>query len=306
MIKYFPFTASFDMKMGVSPMKESDLVIEIDTHYQKETALKNSLLNQDHAYYFNKLQGTSAAEWEALEKITADLITYDPVNFSLYKSGKEWRWVNRLLNESQSFTFGIDTSLPLSPLDWIGRQIQEDLVILDNKGVVVAGQLCFPSGWSLNEKLGKQFIEVHAPLPAVTNPMISAANKLIERIPAGKPMSRNNWGFRFGDQLDLSSKHTASYRQKIREGLSEPTPEAIGQKIFLRVEHQTLTRLAYSDCILFTIHTHQSPLEEEVINRERAGVMLSFLKTVPPSLIEYKVMDLFYDKLIEYLTKSIN
>jgi hypothetical protein len=303
MIKYFPFSSSFDLKMGTSPMKETDTIVETDEHYYSEIKLKRSLLTQDHSYYFNSLDGTASAQWEAVEKILEDLVRQNPTSFSVEKNGVVWHLKNKVLNETQTFTFG-DINLTCAPLDLIGRQVQEDLILLNPLGEVVAGQLCFPSGWALNEKIGKQFLEVHAPLPSVTNPMIMAANKLIERLPIGKPVSRNNWGFRLGEQLDLSSKHTLAYRQKL-EAISNMTMNEFGKKIFLRVEHQTLTRLPKSGFVLFTIHTYNSALENECQSMERTKTMLSFLQTTPSALIEYKVMTPVIAKLIDYLEHAL-
>jgi len=303
MIKYFPFASSFDLKMGTSLMKEEDTVVEIDQHYQSEINLKRSLLDSDHGYYFGALPGTEHAQWEVVEKVADDLIKHDPSNFSVVKEGDVWRWRNNVLDETHIFNFG-DNNFSIAPLDLIGRHVQEDLILLNPLGEVVAGQLCFPSGWSLHEKLGKQFIEVHAPLPSLTNPMIQAANKLIERLPLGKPVSRNNWGFRLDDQLDLSTKHSLTYREKLSTVIPTLSRQAFGGRIFLRVEHQTLTRLPKSNFVLFTIHTHNSSVAEECKSVQRLNTMLSFLKSTPAELIEYKVMTPIIDRLINYLEEA--
>ncbi len=302
MVKYFPFPSGFNLSMGTAPMKTGDLIVETDEHYIAEINLKRSLLTEDHAYYFNALPGSGPAEWDAVEAVINDLIKGESANFQADKSSSpQWLFRNKLLDENFNFTFGDDSTLPCAPLDWIGRQVQEDLILLNAAGEVIAGQLCFPSGWALHEKLGRQFMDVHAPLPEVMSPMIQSANKLLERIPLNKPVARNNWGFRLGDQLDFSSKHSATYRRRLDEDLPGMSREDFGRKIFLRVEHQTLTRLPRSGCILFTIHTYNSRLQAEATDPTRAQTLLSFLKTVPATLIEYKVMAPFYDKLIDYL-----
>lgn len=283
-------------------MSDVDTVVEVDEHYQHEIQLKRQLLSGDHSYYYQSILSDSAAEWDVVEKVIDDLVRHDPVNFSIFKNSDSWTFENKRLNEKQTFIFGNNATLAYSPMDWIGRQIQEDLVILNTEGVVVAGQLCFPSGWALEEKIGKQFIEVHAPLPKLTNPMIHAASKLIERIPVGKPVSRNNWGFRLGDQLDLSSKHSTAYRKELQEESTTLTLKSIGEKIFLRVEHQTLSRLMRSGYVLFTIHTYNSPLYVEAANEERRARMFSFLQSTPADMIEYKMMSQFIDLLKDYLS----
>jgi len=306
MIKYFPFTSDFNLKMGTTPMLANETVVETDEHYLHEIQLKRKLLAEDYHYYFDALPESKLAQWETVEVVLNDLVKHDPQNFSLQKENARWQFINKKLNENFSFEFDPDSyrdenSLPVAPLDFVGRQVQEDLILLNNKNEVVAGQLCFPSGWALQEKIGEHFLEVHAPLPSVTNSMIQSANKFIEKIPVGKSFSRNNWGFRLGNELDLSSKHSLAYRESLK-AIPQLSQEEFGEKIFLRVEHQTLTRLPKSNFILFTIHTYNSSLKDETVSQERTKTMLSFLKDVPAELIEYKVLTPIYDKLIEYLS----
>jgi hypothetical protein len=149
-------------------------------------------------------------------------------------------------------------------------------------------------------------MEVHAPLPAVTNPMIETANKFIAHLPVNKSFARNNWGFRHGDQLDLSSKYSAAYRAKLEADAPFFTMDDIAEKIFLRVEHQTLTRLANSGHVLFTIHTYHHSVKEVVRDPVRAHTLLTYLQGAPAELIEYKVMTPMYQQLISYLKEACN
>ena len=50
--------------------------------------------------------------------------------FQLDKKGADWHWRNLLLDEEQQFRYGDADSLPYEPLDWAGRQVQEDLVLV--------------------------------------------------------------------------------------------------------------------------------------------------------------------------------
>lgn len=304
MIRYFPFTPSFDLKMGTTPMKESDFIVEADEHYLKEIGLKASLLEQDHNYYYAELPGCKTSAWEVVMTVLNQLVQQSPDKFILKNEGDALCFWNLTIGERTLFKPGQDQSLPYAPLDWIGRQVQEDLILLNKSGEIVAGQLCFPSGWDLHEKLGKQFMEVHAPLPPVSLPMIQSANKLVERLPLGKPIARNNWGFRLGDQLDMSSKYSAVYRKRLEEEIPLMTEDEFGRKMFVRVEHQTLSRLTTGD-VLFTIHTYHSPLEAEVQDTNRAANMLSFLEGTPKELLDYKIITPYYSRLISYLRSNL-
>lgn len=304
MLKYFPFSKTFDTKMGTTPQKDSDLLIDCDEQYHTEVKLKRNLLDTDHGYYYHYLPGYELVAWEVLAKVLREMVRNFPEKFSLAESNGVWSWTNRLLDEEWEFVFGDNDSLPLEPIDWVGRQVQEDLLVLNKEGVLIGGQLCFPSGWSLAEKVGKDFVNIHAPLPGLMAPMVSAANQLMARIPRDRPVKRNNWGIRVCDELDLSSKHTARY-QAMLKSTQDWITETIGDRLYVRIEHQTLSRLAQSDAVLFTIHTYLSKLSDELLVETRAQQLRTFLQSVPPDVLNYKQMTPFSDKLTRYLNGVI-
>jgi hypothetical protein len=295
MLPYFPFRPRFDLAMGTSPLPPARGVVEADEHRAAELALKQQALSTHPSYYFAESEASRAAQHEALALIARDAARLYPTVFSYRQEGESITFQS----PEGAYTWHPDHAL--APLDWIGRFFQEDFLLLDAGGILRAGQLCFPSGWCLEEKMNKPFLSIHEPLPAVMNPMLNAANAFMQRLRADKPMERTNWGFRLTDQLDLSSRHTAWYRSLVDEQMKTLRVEEVGARVWVRIEHQTLTRLP-GGYVLFTIHTFQNPLEQEPL--ERKQVIESFLKTVPPELIQYKVMDRFYRLLIEYLARA--
>jgi hypothetical protein len=301
MLPYFPFAKGFDLKMGTSLLADELRVVECDEHYLQEVSLKRKMLTENPEWYFLANSDTQVAQWEVLQLILTGLAENYPNQFQLQIENPHWHWRNINLNESHTFIPGEDATLPLPPLDWVGRQVQEDLILLNADLIVVAGQLCFPSGWSLSDKMNRHFIKVHAPLPKITDTMIQSASKLLERIPAHKPVVRNNWGFRVCDWLDLSTRQSEAYRKLLQETASSLQSADVGEKIFVRVEHQTLSRLPQSNHILFTIHTYQSKLKDEVADPQRAKALAAFVKQIPDDLLAYKQMLPIADNLRAYL-----
>ncbi len=306
MLKYFPFPSAFDLRMATAPLAPEYPVVEIDEHYRDEILLKRKLLQENHSYYYAASPATATAQWEVVEKVLTGLSLAHSETFHFTKVNSHGSWVNKLLDEKLDFVFGDDASLPLEPLDWVGQQVQEDLLLLDAASVLQAGQLCFPSGWEIQAKFQKHFLDLHAPVPALMDPTLRAADKLIERIPIHKPIARTNWGFRITDQMDLSSRHTAQYLKLLEQQADNITDENAGDKIFVRSERQTLSRLPASGFVLFTIHTYNSKVKDECLDVDHAKAMLSFLKTVPKELQEYKLLTTFVGKLIMYLEKLIH
>lgn len=303
MLPYFPFTEPFSQKMGTSPLPDNGSIIEIDHNYINETQQKHILLAVDPTYYSAALPGTEHAQWEAIDFVMKGLAHAAPqkVSFEIVENTRKWR--NNLLQKSGEFVSGKQNTIPfnLPPLHWIGLQVQEDLLILDPTGTLVAGTLCFPSGWDITEKLGRNFMTIHAPLPDALAPMLNAANVFMTRLPTGRSIQRNNWGLRVTNQLDLSTRHSADYQKLLLEKASTVNIQDIGNEVFIRIEHQTLTRLPTSRHILFTIHTYQERLADELNTPERAATFRTFIQSVPSTVLDYKLITPLMPKLSTYL-----
>lgn len=306
MLPYFPFGQQFNDKIGTALLTDADPLIDVDEHYATEVALKRRLLTDCPAYYYQSQPGHEAAQWDVLELVLTSAARTKPDAFTLRQDGDHWYWQNRLLNEEIKFTFGDPATLPHEPLDWVGRQLQEDLLVLAREETqLVAGQLCFGNGWCLDEKMGLPFWEIHAPITPIPalEPMMRAAQKLMERVPVGRPVWRLNWSLKLSDQLDMTSRHTPALDQLLADGLPNLTPDTIGQQLFLRIERQTLTRLPRSGTVLFGIHTYQNRLDLELAERPDGAARLArVLETAPLALLDYKGITPFLEPLLKYLT----
>lgn len=302
MLPYFPFGQRFNDKMGTAPLTKTDRLLEVDSQYTPEIGLKRQLLDQLPSYYFQSLSGYELVQWEALDQILHKLVDTYPEHFSLTKQGTQWRWKNHLLAEESTFRFGDRASLPYAPLDWVGRQVQEDLVLVTgNEGQLVAGLLCFANDWSLDEKLGLPFWQIHEPINAIVEPMMRSAEHFMQRLPIGKSFWRANWSVKVSNQLDMSTRHLPALKQQLNDCLPQLTVDTIGDQLYVRVERQTLTRLPASNAILFTIHTYQNTLAHEAAHPDRAARMAQVFSTAPPALITYKSMTDFLPILLDYL-----
>ncbi len=306
MLPYFPFGQQFNDKMGTTPLPDTDPLIEIDAHYRAEVSLKKQLLTDRPDYYFQALPGHEIAQWEVLDVVLHDLARHNPDYFSLRQNGDDWYWTNHILNQKTTFVFGDAATLPVAPLDWVGRQVQEDLVLLaGDDSVLVAGQLCFANDWCLTEKMGLPFWQIHAPIVPIVEPMILAAQKFMARLTVGRPVWRMNWSVKVSNDLDMTSRHTPANRQRLANLLPGLTPDTIGHQVYLRVERQTLTRLPRSGAILFGIHTYQNLLADEIAARPGAADKLArVFATTPPAMLDYKSMTGFMPALMTYLSQK--
>lgn len=302
-LPYFPFTSDvFHTQMGVQPLGERPL-IEIDpAHYHAEQAQKHALLAADEAYYAQALPGSEAAQWEALALVLRNLANHYPQHFLLNTTGDLWQWQNHLLKREYTFRFGDLEALSM-PIDWVGRQVQEDLLLLGGEEPfpLIAGQLCFPNVWSLKEKIGQPFLEIHAPVPHFATTLGRSSSLLMVRLKPERPVWRLNWSIKTNNWLDLSTRHSEADQQS-RQGI---TPENAGESCWLRVERQGLARLAISGAVLFTIHTYLSPIADLASNPVHAKRLLGVLRTAPADLLVYKGIASFAAPLCAYLEQKI-
>jgi dimethylamine monooxygenase subunit A len=275
--------------------------VEITPSYREEMKLKRDLLSRYPERCFQAQPHTLRGQWEIVDLIIEHLLTYYPDMFALDKIGERWTFHNKILEEKHCFTFGDGTTLPCEPLDFIGRHVQEDLILMiqrDGDLFLDAGQLCFPANWSLAFNLGMNFKEIHKPIPGFKEETLDdrILNFLL-RLEAGNPWGRKNWSLMAGNRLDTSLETFDTWgkdRKKV-------TKENAGDFVHLRVEVQKLFRLPRTGGILFTIHTHLLPLEKLASKREWLEPFYNILRELPTHISDYKGISLYKDAVIDYL-----
>ena len=292
------------MTMGVTPLGESPL-IEFDSGcYIPELAQKRELLRRDTRYYAQALAGTDAMQWEALALVIGDVTQHNSDEFSLDSSGTYWHWCNQPMQEQQHFRYGDTQTLPM-PLFWAGQQVQEDLLILAGDEAagfpLVAGVLCFANMWCLDDKLGLPFVAIHDPVPAFAPQLGRSSHLLMARLKPERPIWRINWSITTNDWLDLASRHAAANAQTKRN----VTDENAGSHCWLRTERQCLARLPQTNAILFTIHTHITPIAEVAADIARTARLLGVLRTAPATTLAYKGITPFAEPLCSYLAQQL-
>lgn len=293
-------TGAYDLKMNVRQLAP-DCIIDVDpTEYASELVLKNNILANDPQYYYQALPGTNDMQWETIEILLSNMARYYPEHFTLTTDGDCWVWTNRLLETETAFTLGDPATLPLSPLDWIGRQVQEDLCVMngnDPGSPLVAGHLCFASGWCLDDKMGRSFLAIHAPVPLFAEKIGRPADLMMQRVKTGHPTARVNWTIHPSDRLNCAPVMKKRYAFE-HEGI---TPQNAGERYYLRSEWQTFVRYPRTNAVLFTIRTRVTPLAVALADPDDARRLATLLHTMPPAMLEYKSLSRHADMLLAYL-----
>ena len=297
---HLPFDAgAYRMAMDLTSVPESDW-FEFDRLYKAEMAEKRRLLASRHAEVFATLPVAGAAGREALSLIAAALTGHHPDWFS--RDGAELR--NHLTGET--WVIGGATVEPggggasIDPLECAERLVQEDLCLIQEIGgapVFTAAALCFPSRWRLTDKIGKPLSEVHAPVPLYQQRLARPVDRFMRHVKPGHIACRLNWSL-----LDDPALFQPEGKWR-SEGASGITPENAGQRVFLRVERQTLRRLPVSAAVLFGIRVHVYPLRLVIDSPRRAARLEQAIRALPPEVQHYKSLLPFRDALLAWLRR---
>lgn len=194
---------------------------------------------------------------------------------------------------------GPDPAAP--PLARAAMLCAEDLVLM-RKGTdgwrLAAASLCFPSSWRLGEKFSQPMEAIHAPVPGYPAGTRNAllVNRIFDNLAPDAPVLRGNWSIYGDDRLHHPQPH---------EGERTGDPATLGaDRLHLREERQTLTRLPASGDILFTILITLTPLAAlgtSIGGREKAAALAGHIKAMKPAELAYKAMDGRADTLCRLL-----
>jgi dimethylamine monooxygenase subunit A len=181
-----------------------------------------------------------------------------------------------------------------SAIHRLGASFEPDILFLsaDDAGRfrLRGGALCFPTGWSLEEKLGHPLEFIHGVVPGL-NPAIGASiHQFLSRLKPGTAFFRDNWGLAASAELNLHPART----------IAAPAPPVALDRLWLRVEEQVLLSLPSTRGIVFGIRIVLHRLD--VVARDPAASRLrKALATMPPEVAAYKRLDTVREDVIHLL-----
>jgi hypothetical protein len=144
---------------------------------------------------------------------------------------------------------GVTVPLDGPPLLVAGRLVQEDLLLLEKPAgagehVLTGAILCFPSNWTLAEKIGQPLSRIHLPVARYDAALARRVQRLCDALRPEAPLMRAN--LLLHPEAELFSP-----RPECAGHAPEPGPAR-----YVRVERQVLLRLPATRAIVFSIHTY--------------------------------------------------
>lgn len=157
------------------------------------------------------------------------------------------------------------------PLIDAASYIQEDLCILqkqDDRHLLTAAVMCFPSSWDFRQKLGRSIDSIHSPVPEFAE-VSKTVERMLSAIRVEQPLGRANFLIYTDPEL----------HQPRAENILKPIDPNAPR--YVRVERQTFRRLPESLAVVFAIHTFVMPASQLSAEDHAA------LATLKPDLLPF-------------------
>lgn len=255
--------------MGLHALDSAGWLVQT-RHHAAETREKRRLL-ADGADIWRQLAESEAAAAETAEHLEAHLAKHHP-------------------------DIGLDPAM-VPPLVRVGLAVQEDLCVMlpGPRGYrLVAAFVAFPARWNLGDKIGRPIGEIHAPVPGLEPAIGRPIGLFFERLALGHPVWRANWSI-----VDDPSLHQPSHA--FRHAAIDVAAAEAGDRLWLRVERQTLTRLPRTRAVLFTILTFVEKLAAVASDRSLATKLVARLDELPEPMLGYKNLERHRRTIASYL-----
>lgn len=178
--------------------------------------------------------------------------------------------------------------------------MQDDLAVVSTEGDrhwLSAIHLCFPNSWAAEDKIGRTFAAVHAPVAGM-DAMNRRGDELVRlMVGATAGLVRFAWGITFDDRLN---HHPDPPGVEAPPAGFDPTrPRA-----FLRVERQTIWGFPDVAAALFTIRTYLygcGDIRRDPVRREYLAAAIA---SMSPESLAYKGLAGAKDALIRWLSSE--
>lgn len=158
---------------------------------------------------------------------------------------------------------------------------------------LIAGEVVFPSSWSLPDKLGQPISRIHHPVPGLQEALGTPITAFLQKLVPGDGWARENWG--------LASDGNLNHHPSLKPHHLDET--ATLDDTWVRVEHQFLTRLSGTNTLLFGIRVSTHLMKDVAKDQSIRLGMSEALKTMPEAIATYKGLDLARRHLINELER---
>jgi hypothetical protein len=172
----------------------------------------------------------------------------------------------------------------------------EDFALIDGaSGRIPWLAVCLPSNWAPDEKVGRHFAEVHAPV-ADNATLLAASAHLIRLVTGIERWERFVWTL-------TDSPRLHRHPRRIAASAWDPTldADALAAATFFRTERQTFIPLPELGQAVFTIHVETTPLVAALASAAAADRLHAALGSMSPAVLAYRGLGAPRERLLAWL-----
>ncbi|MCG6137191.1 MAG: DUF3445 domain-containing protein [Nostoc sp. LLA-1] len=272
---YFPLMSGrYEVKPGMMAFgrdfgngQVDQQVFQIDRDYAHYRQHK-LLARQERLSKYYQTCNYSRAVAGAIARLIIERLTQEhPQYFDYQKTANNAKFHNYLTQE----TLYLDADWQLqqvktppnqvvpayaSTLDALASQVQEDFTVVcrreDGNNWLSAVHLCYPNHWSAEEKIGKNFAAIHAPVAEMAK-INRRGNAIVNTMIDHSPMVRFAWGLSTDNSLNHHPEPPLGVSASQWQGRSFDPQQG---QLYLRIERQVIWGLPEYATALFTIRTY--------------------------------------------------
>ena len=172
----------------------------------------------------------------------------------------------------------------------------EDFAVIDGRNAHIPWlAVCLPSGWAPEEKVGRHFAQVHAPV-ADNQLLVTASDHLARLVTGDERWARDVWSITRHPRL-----HAHPARLDPAPWPATADADALAERAFFRTEHQTFIPLPQLQQAVFTIHVSLTPLTQAVTHASEARQLHDALSSMSEAVLAYRSLTDARERLLEWL-----
>jgi hypothetical protein len=194
-----------------------------------------------------------------------------------------------------------DADASPDPLRAAAERVPDDLCLLspEDPPRLRAAVLTAASSWRLRDKLGQDLTTIHEPVPGLNARLDERMRAFLLRLPPGRIFERSNW-FLYDD---------GAWDRSNAEALGSIPPAlgasaSVAQKLWLRMERQTLRRLPETGWLVFTIRIHLHPVTALARHPRLAGHLRAAMASLDATERRTRRLDLVGTGLDAWLEQA--
>ncbi len=245
-------------RIGVRPLAPASWLL-IDDRLSEYRERKSDLFESSFSEVYATTEGMLDSELEVLDSV------------------RSW-----LREHAPAALLGFEETESRSALAQACLMINDDLAIMRHSAtgwILASACICFPSLWTLRDKIGRVLADVHAPVPEfnVGSRHARIIEQMFDKLREGEPIVRYNYSIHDHNELHLPDS---------RDSRTIELTNVLQDFYFVRTERQTLSRMPISGDIVFTIDTSHRSASDLSIEEKR--IIESQLAALSPKELAYK------------------